>query len=59
MPYHDFEDVLSADWRRRSVANGCGDEIAADGRQYRGRLPTATGKQTKICKRQMPLKNNV
>lgn len=38
MNYHDFEDALFAEWRRRSVANGDGSEIAADGLLNRGRF---------------------
>lgn len=38
MNYKQFEDILFAEWRKRSVANGDGNELAPDGLLYRGRF---------------------
>lgn len=38
MNYKQFEDNLFAEWRKRSVANGDGNELAPDGLLYRGRF---------------------
>lgn len=38
MDYHKLENELFEEWRRQSIANGDGDEIAPDGLLYRGRF---------------------
>ena len=38
MNYKQFEDQLLDEWRRRSLANGDGGELAPDGLLYRGRF---------------------